>query len=169
MPSLALNASLFPLLLILLFHPYKARHISPAHTFIHLLNSQSLFLQIFLHIINEAKMQFFTVATLFLATAFAAPSDSHGHGVARRQAAPDFCPPGLLYSNPQCCGVDVLGLADLDCVVRKWQSLLSNHSINQAESANIVKQLLRAPRNATLLAASAPKLVARPSAVLYLL
>ncbi|KAL6892109.1 fungal hydrophobin domain-containing protein [Trichoderma evansii] len=62
-------------------------------------------------------MQFFTVATLFLATAFAAPSDSHGHGVARRQAAPNFCPPGLLYSNPQCCKVDVLGIADLDCVV----------------------------------------------------
>ncbi|KAM0471292.1 hypothetical protein ACHAPX_009474 [Trichoderma viride] len=63
-------------------------------------------------------MQFFAVATLFLATAFAAPSvDSNGNGVARRQAASDFCPPGLLYTNPQCCDIDVLGVADLDCVV----------------------------------------------------
>ncbi|KAM0464504.1 hypothetical protein ACHAPV_002330 [Trichoderma viride] len=59
----------------------------------------------------------FTIATLFLAAAAAAaPSvDSNGNGVARRQAAP-FCPPGLLYSVPQCCDVDVLGVADLDCV-----------------------------------------------------
>ncbi|KAL7800277.1 fungal hydrophobin domain-containing protein [Trichoderma ceciliae] len=62
-------------------------------------------------------MQFFAIATLLLATALAAPSmDSHGHGVARRQS-PDFCPPGLLYTQPQCCDVDVLGVADLDCVV----------------------------------------------------
>lgn len=65
-------------------------------------------------------MQFFAAATLLLATAFAAPSvDSNGNGVARRQAAPNFCPPGLLYSSPQCCDVDILGVADLDCVVRK--------------------------------------------------
>ncbi|KAK1242935.1 hypothetical protein MKX08_005747 [Trichoderma sp. CBMAI-0020] len=62
-------------------------------------------------------MQFFTIATLFLATAFAAPSvDSNGNGVARRTAVPPFCPPGLLYTVPQCCDVDVLGVADLDCV-----------------------------------------------------
>ncbi|KAM0259878.1 hypothetical protein ACHAQJ_003123 [Trichoderma viride] len=67
-------------------------------------------------------MQFFTIATLFFATAFAAPSmDNHGHGVSRRQSS-HFCPPGLLYSNPQCCKVDVLGLADLDCVVPKKKS-----------------------------------------------
>ncbi|PTB41791.1 uncharacterized protein TrAFT101_009593 [Trichoderma asperellum] len=61
-------------------------------------------------------MQFFTVATLFLATAFAAPSvDTNGNGIAPRLAA-NFCPPGLLYSNPQCCQIDVLGVADLDCV-----------------------------------------------------
>ncbi|PNP43157.1 hypothetical protein TGAMA5MH_05091 [Trichoderma gamsii] len=61
-------------------------------------------------------MKFFAV-TLFLATALAAPSvDSNGNGVARRQAPPAFCPPGLLYTVPQCCDVDVLGVADLDCV-----------------------------------------------------
>ncbi|KAL7900468.1 fungal hydrophobin domain-containing protein [Trichoderma sp. SZMC 28014] len=52
-------------------------------------------------------MQYLTIATLFFATAFA--------GVARRQA-PAFCPPGLLYTVPQCCAVNVLGVADLDCV-----------------------------------------------------
>lgn len=55
-------------------------------------------------------MQYLTIATLFFATAFA--------GVARRQA-PAFCPPGLLYTVPQCCAVNVLGVADLDCVTRK--------------------------------------------------
>lgn len=78
----------------------------------------------------------FTIATLFLAAAAAAaPSvDSNGNGVARRQAAP-FCPPGLLYSVPQCCDVDVLGVADLDCVVRKCKyeqlfGIESKHSSN---------------------------------------
>jgi hypothetical protein len=32
------------------------------------------------------------------------------------------CPAGL-YSNPQCCSVGVLGLADLDCAVRKFSTL----------------------------------------------
>lgn len=27
----------------------------------------------------------------------------------------DLCPSGLLYTNPQCCSADVLGVADLDC------------------------------------------------------
>ncbi|KAL7897076.1 fungal hydrophobin domain-containing protein [Trichoderma sp. SZMC 28014] len=27
------------------------------------------------------------------------------------------CPSGLLYTNPQCCSVDVIGVADLDCQV----------------------------------------------------
>jgi hypothetical protein len=68
-------------------------------------------------------MQFLTIATLFFATAFAAPSmDNHGHGVARRQGF-EFCPPGLLYQNPQCCDIDILGIADLDCVVRKQNPL----------------------------------------------
>lgn len=80
-------------------------------------------------------MQFFTITTLFLATAFAAPSvDSNGNGVARRQA-PAFCPPGLLYTNPQCCAVDVLGVADLDCVARKC-----NMSISRVEAfSNVMK------------------------------
>ncbi|RFU72120.1 hydrophobin [Trichoderma arundinaceum] len=60
-------------------------------------------------------MQFLAVATLFLATAFAAPSKDGHHGVYRRANA--FCPEGMLYTNPQCCKVDVLGVADLDCKV----------------------------------------------------
>lgn len=31
--------------------------------------------------------------------------------------------PGELYSNPQCCSVSVLGLADLDCRTRKFSTL----------------------------------------------
>ncbi|KAH6605432.1 hypothetical protein Trco_007139 [Trichoderma cornu-damae] len=66
-------------------------------------------------------MQFLAIASLFLATAFAAPSmDSHGHGVARRHDNA-LCPSGL-YSNPQCCNLDVLGVAGIDCVPRKDSS-----------------------------------------------
>ncbi|KAL7941517.1 hydrophobin [Trichoderma barbatum] len=57
-------------------------------------------------------MQFLAVAALLLTTAFAAPS-TEAHGIIRRANA--FCPEGLLYTNPQCCDVDVLGLAALDC------------------------------------------------------
>ncbi|KAL7807950.1 hydrophobin [Trichoderma aethiopicum] len=58
-------------------------------------------------------MQFLAVAALLFTSALAAPS-SDVHGVIRRANA--FCPEGLLYTNPQCCDVDILGVADLDCV-----------------------------------------------------
>lgn len=96
----------------------------------------------------------FTVATLFFATALA--------GVARRQA-PAFCPPGLLYTNPQCCQVDVLGLADLDCVVRKSPPCTSVES-NKAFS-NPMEQLLAGLATARLLEPSASQSVVSPSAV----
>ncbi|PNP46798.1 hypothetical protein TGAMA5MH_01750 [Trichoderma gamsii] len=53
-------------------------------------------------------MQFFAVATLFVAGVLAAPSPS---GLNSRAT---LCAAGL-YSNPQCCAVDVLGVADLNC------------------------------------------------------
>ncbi|KAM0487058.1 hypothetical protein ACHAPX_000326 [Trichoderma viride] len=53
-------------------------------------------------------MQFFAVATLFVAGVLAAPSPS---GLNSRAA---LCAAGL-YSNAQCCAVDVLGVADLNC------------------------------------------------------
>ncbi|KAL6883137.1 hydrophobin [Trichoderma longibrachiatum] len=59
-------------------------------------------------------MQFLAVAALLFTSALAAPS-SDIHGVIRR--ANPFCPDGLLYTNPVCCDADVLGVADLDCVV----------------------------------------------------
>ncbi|PHH67928.1 hypothetical protein CDD82_988 [Ophiocordyceps australis] len=43
----------------------------------------------------------------FLAGALAMPSQSGNYGGSK-------CNPGL-YSNPQCCATDVLGLLDLDC------------------------------------------------------
>ncbi|KAK4066220.1 fungal hydrophobin [Trichoderma aggressivum f. europaeum] len=58
-------------------------------------------------------MQFLAVAALLFTSALAAPS-ADANGVYRRANA--FCPDGLLYTNPQCCDADVLGLADLDCV-----------------------------------------------------
>ncbi|KAK5998979.1 Hydrophobin-1 [Cladobotryum mycophilum] len=56
-------------------------------------------------------MQFFAVAALFVAGALASP-------VAQIEARTDgpVCPPGL-FSNPQCCATDVLGLISLDCHV----------------------------------------------------
>ncbi|KAM0457312.1 hypothetical protein ACHAPV_003220 [Trichoderma viride] len=53
-------------------------------------------------------MQFFAVATLFVAGVLAAPSPS---GLNSRAT---LCSPGL-YSTAQCCAVDVLGVADLNC------------------------------------------------------
>ncbi len=32
------------------------------------------------------------------------------------------CPTGLLYTIPQCCATDVLGVADLSCENREYQS-----------------------------------------------
>ncbi|PTB64898.1 hydrophobin [Trichoderma citrinoviride] len=58
-------------------------------------------------------MQFLAVAALLFTTALAAPS-SDPSGIVRR--ANVWCPRGL-YANPQCCDVDVLGVADLGCVV----------------------------------------------------
>ncbi|KFY38324.1 hypothetical protein V495_06636 [Pseudogymnoascus sp. VKM F-4514 (FW-929)] len=50
-------------------------------------------------------MNFFVLAALFTAI-IAAPANN----VAR-----DVVCGGRLYSEPQCCSVDVLGIADLDC------------------------------------------------------
>ncbi|KAI5927868.1 hydrophobin precursor [Camillea tinctor] len=52
-------------------------------------------------------MQFSTLFVTFLATAVMATP-------AKRQTAAQVCVGGL-YSNPQCCATDVLGVADLDC------------------------------------------------------
>lgn len=57
-------------------------------------------------------MQFFAAATLFVAGVFAAPSPNV---ISSRST---LCSPGL-YSTPQCCAVDVLGVADLNCAGRK--------------------------------------------------
>ncbi|KAJ4856931.1 fungal hydrophobin domain-containing protein [Trichoderma breve] len=59
-------------------------------------------------------MQFLAVAALLFTAAFAAPSTEAPAGLARRNEA--WCPRGL-YSVPQCCDADVIGVADLDCVV----------------------------------------------------
>ncbi|KAF3057697.1 Trihydrophobin [Trichoderma lentiforme] len=57
-------------------------------------------------------MQFLAVAALLFTAAFAAPSTEAPAALARRNEA--WCPRGL-YSVPQCCDTDVLGVADLDC------------------------------------------------------
>ncbi|KAI1358446.1 fungal hydrophobin-domain-containing protein [Xylaria arbuscula] len=49
-----------------------------------------------------------TYSTTPLPTSTPTPSPGGGGG------AYDACPSGL-YSNPQCCATDVLGVADLDC------------------------------------------------------
>ncbi|KAI1489597.1 hydrophobin precursor [Biscogniauxia mediterranea] len=51
-------------------------------------------------------MQFSTLFVTFLATAVMATPAKRGDYAA--------CSPGL-YSTPQCCATDVLGVADLDC------------------------------------------------------
>ncbi|OAQ68627.1 fungal hydrophobin domain-containing protein [Pochonia chlamydosporia 170] len=50
---------------------------------------------------------FTAIITLFASAAFAAPATLAPRG--------GVCPDGLLYTNPQCCATDVLGVADLNC------------------------------------------------------
>lgn len=60
-------------------------------------------------------MKFFAAATLFVAGVLAAPSPNTANSRSL------LCSPGL-YSNAQCCAVDVLGVADLNCATRKYSS-----------------------------------------------
>ncbi|KAH0497304.1 hypothetical protein TgHK011_004619 [Trichoderma gracile] len=57
-------------------------------------------------------MKFFAIAALFAAAAVAQPIED------RSNAA--VCPGGL-FSNPQCCATQVLGLIGLDCKVPSQQ------------------------------------------------
>lgn len=59
-------------------------------------------------------MKFLAVAALLAGAAIAAPTSNTG-------GAP-LCPLGL-FSNPQCCSTDVLGLAGLDCKSREYRHL----------------------------------------------
>ncbi|KAL6882389.1 hydrophobin [Trichoderma longibrachiatum] len=53
-------------------------------------------------------MKFFAIAALFAAAAVAQPLEDRSGGTA--------CPPGL-FSNPQCCATQLLGIIGLDCKV----------------------------------------------------
>ncbi|KAL7929381.1 hydrophobin [Trichoderma chlorosporum] len=59
-------------------------------------------------------MKFLAVAAVLFASALAAPADGAPHALRRRQEA--WCPKGL-YGVPQCCDVDVLNVAAVDCRV----------------------------------------------------
>ncbi|KAK5996233.1 Trihydrophobin [Cladobotryum mycophilum] len=78
-------------------------------------------------------MKFFAIAALFVASAIAVPTNGYypppngggnpgrpgnGGGNPGRPGngggSGPLCPAGL-YSNPQCCATDVLGIAALDC------------------------------------------------------
>lgn len=50
---------------------------------------------------------FITAILACAAAVVALPTENTG-------APQPLCPPGL-YSNPECCATDVLGIADLDC------------------------------------------------------
>ncbi|KAM0254924.1 hypothetical protein ACHAQJ_006297 [Trichoderma viride] len=54
-------------------------------------------------------MKFFAIAALFAAAAVAQPLEA-------RTGSGSICPPGL-FSNPQCCATQVLGIIGLDCSV----------------------------------------------------
>ncbi|KAF4437395.1 hypothetical protein F53441_13072 [Fusarium austroafricanum] len=52
-------------------------------------------------------MQFYTVASLFLAsTAFAVPAKSPGY---------DPCPSGGFFGNPECCDANLVGVFSINC------------------------------------------------------
>jgi hypothetical protein len=62
-------------------------------------------------------MQFFTIASVLasVAVALALPGGGGNGG----NGGGSLCPNGL-YSNPQCCATNVLGVAALDCSTRKF-------------------------------------------------
>ena len=75
---------------------------------------------------TKSKMQLTTfLSTLLAATAIAVPTTGGGGGGdgGKPWVA---CTPGSLYSNPQCCATDVLGVADLDCQNRKFYIVINN-------------------------------------------
>ncbi|PTB70398.1 hypothetical protein BBK36DRAFT_16079 [Trichoderma citrinoviride] len=57
-------------------------------------------------------MKFFAIAALFAAAAVAQPLEV----LEDRSGSGSVCNPGL-FSNPQCCATQVLGLIGLDCKV----------------------------------------------------
>lgn len=81
------------------------------------------------------------IVALFAGIAMAMPTDppkNGGGGGSTPPTTPPTTPPGggsgdydacegngLLYSSAQCCATDVLGVADLDCAVRKFLSFFS--------------------------------------------
>ncbi|PTB39397.1 uncharacterized protein TrAFT101_007816 [Trichoderma asperellum] len=73
-------------------------------------------------------MKFFAAAALFIAGVLAAPSPNAANSVT------PLCNPGL-YSNAQCCAVDVLGVADLNCATPP--GVVNNAAEFQAACAKI--------------------------------
>jgi hypothetical protein len=63
-------------------------------------------------------MQFLMIATVVASAAFALALPGGG-GNSNGGGNVELCPTGL-YSNPLCCTVDVLGVADLDCDEREF-------------------------------------------------
>lgn len=61
-------------------------------------------------------MKFFTAAALFAAVAIAGPVEVRTGG--------NICPVGL-FSNPQCCDTQVLGIIGLGCEVRKLKKAMA--------------------------------------------
>lgn len=56
----------------------------------------------------------------------------HGNGGGNGDGGEPLCPSGLLYSNPQCCSTDVLGVADLDCATRKFAFLVPRNPYSRS-------------------------------------
>lgn len=93
-------------------------------------------------------MKFFTIAALFAATAIAGPLEV-------RTGSGSICPTGL-YSNPQCCSAQVLGIIGLDCQVRKCKQ--TSYRAFWIEYILIdVPQLAKHPVTASTSKTSAPR------------
>lgn len=77
------------------------------------------------------------------------------------------CPVGL-YSNPQCCATDVLGVADLDCHSRELSPVLQQ--LLDVKKKLILCEQPRLPPSASATSAtSAPTAAIVPAAALSLL
>lgn len=103
-------------------------------------------------------MKFFAAAALFATAAIAGP-------VEVRTGTASICPSGL-YSNPQCCATVVLGIVGLNCETREFKQALYSGLLIKCILIGVL-QPPKLPVTASTSRISAPRLAARPLAVLF--
>lgn len=98
-------------------------------------------------------MKFFTAAALFAAVAIAGP-------VEVRTGGGSICPDGL-FSNPQCCDTQLLGIIGLGCEVRKLKATATQDTLTEYGSQTDVLQPPKPPVTVPTSRTFVPRLATR--------